>query len=84
VVVLVSLCSFLLSMVSWHLANSICHRFLRARLPHERRHDPYHHHQRDGGGYDLARQEWEDSVLGFPGVIKSNNIGRHRGASLAR
>lgn len=48
-----------------HLANLLCRRLLRARLPYQRWHDPHHYHQCDGGGHYLAGQEWKDSVLGF-------------------
>jgi hypothetical protein len=50
------------------IADFLCCRLLRARLPYERWHDPYHYHQRDGGRDDLACQEWTDSILGFPRV----------------
>lgn len=45
-------------------ADTLRSRFLRARLPHERRHDPNNHHQRHGSRDDLAGQEREDSFLG--------------------
>lgn len=69
---------FLSCLLACHLANSMRCRLLRARLPHERWHDPYHHHQRDGGWYYLARQEWEDSFLGFPRVGRSALLMYHQ------
>ena len=60
--------SFDLSICPLPLADFLNRRLLRARLPHQRRHDPNHHHQRHGGGHDLAGQEWKDSVLGVQDV----------------
>ena len=48
------------------LANFSTCRFLRARFPHQRRHDPHHHHQCDRGRNHLVGEEWKDSVLGLP------------------
>jgi hypothetical protein len=68
VVLVCSSCLPFYSVNTWHFANLICCRLLRARLPYQRRYDLDHHHQRYGGGHYLAGQEWENSVLGFQGV----------------
>lgn len=57
--------SFFCHIHTCQLANFLPCRFLRTRLPHQRRYDPHHHHQRHGSGNYLAGQEWEDSILGF-------------------
>lgn len=49
--------------------DSLCPRFLRARIPHECGHDPDCRHQRDSGGDHLACEEWEGPVVGFACIV---------------
>jgi hypothetical protein len=49
-------------------ADILCARFLRAGLADQCWHDPYCHHQCDGGWDDLAGEEWKDSVFWVEGL----------------
>lgn len=62
----VGMCYFARSRLEWvWYADVFCSRFLRARLAHQCRHDPYSYHQCHSSWHYLACEEWEVPVLGL-------------------